>query len=233
MDPGEDVDLVAFDALGAEEDLVGDFAWDAEDAVDVAEDDVAGSDGDFADADGYLVVGDHAASERAVGGAVLVEDGEVLLEDLLGVADAAGDDGAADLLGLGGGGHDAAPEGCLGVLGGVPDDDALRLHVVEHLGAEGHFALDHAVGRGLDGEGLAADDHFVAEGHDVGGEVLVEEAVFAEDIIDASGVELLVAFAEFGDGDGEFVGGDVLAVFDELVELHETGFLGLFPHVLE
>ncbi len=229
--PGEDVHLGPFDPLGAQKHLVGDLAGDADDAVDVAHDDVARAHCHLADPHGHLVVRYHAAAKRSVRDAVLVENREVLLEYLLGVADAAGDHRAADALGDGGGGHDAAPETGLHVVGSVPHHDAVRLEVVQHLRAERHLALDHHVGGALHRERLTANDHLVAERHDLVREVLVEKAGLAHHVVHASRVELLEPFAELLHRNRELVRGDGLALRDKLVQLHQTGLLGLGPHV--
>ena len=173
-DPGEDVDFVLFDAFGAEENFVGNFARDANYAVNVAHDDVARAYRYLTDFDRRLVVRNHAAAERAVRDAVLVEDGELLLQYLLRVADAASDNRAANALRHGGRRHHSAPKRRLDVIGSIPDDNSVRLEVIEHLGAEGHLALDHDVRRGLHGERLAADDHIVSERHDLVRKVLVQ-----------------------------------------------------------
>ena len=231
MHPAEDVDLIALDALGAQEDVIRDLARDAENAVDVAEDDVAWTDRHLADADRHLIVRDHAAAERPVRGAVLVEHGELLLENLLRVANAARDDRAADALRDRRRRHDAAPEGRLGVFARVPHDDAVRLEVVQHLRAESHLALDHAVRGGLHAERLAADDHLVAERHDVRRQVLVQKTKLAHHVVDAARVELLVTLAEFLDRNRDLAVRDPLTVRDQLVEFHQSGLFGLRTHV--
>ena len=233
VDPREDVDLVALDALGAEQDVVGDLAGNAEYAVDVAKDDVARPHRHLADADRNLIMRNHTASERTVGDAVLVEQWEVLLKNLLRVADAAGNHRAAYALGDCGRRHDAAPERGLHVLGGVPDDDAVWLELVEHLRTESHLSLDHHVRRTLHRERLAADGHLVAKRHDVVRKVLVEKRQFAHDVVHAARVELLETLAKFLHRDREFVRWDVLALCDELVEFHQASFLGLGAHICE
>lgn len=83
----------------------------------------------------------------------------------------------------------------------VPHDDAFGFELVEHLRAEGHFALDHDIRGAFDGECLAAECHFVAQRHDVARQVLVKQRQFAHDVVDTARVELLVSFAEFLDRD--------------------------------
>ena len=230
-DPGEDIDFVLLDAFGGQKNLVCDFARNADDSIDVAHDDIAGADRDLADLDGRLVVRDHAAAERAVRDAVAVEHREVLLEDLLRVANAAGDDRAADSFRDGCSRHHAAPERGFDVGGRIPYDDTVGLKVVKHLGAERHFAFDHAVRRALHGERFAADDHFVPERHDVRRQVLVEKARFAHHVVDAAGVELLEALAEFLQGNRELVCRDILTLFDQAIKFHQSGLFGLCSHV--
>ena len=80
-------------------------------------------------------------------------------------------------------------------------------------------------------ERFAADDHFVAERHDLVRQVLVEKARLSHDVVDASGVELLETLAELLHRNREFVCRHALALRDELVEFHQSGLFGLGTHV--
>jgi hypothetical protein len=85
-DLAEDILLVLADLLGARQHISGDVARDADRAVAVREDHIAGAEHRVADFDRDLAVLGEAAAERAVGDAVFVVDGEGLFQDLFWVS---------------------------------------------------------------------------------------------------------------------------------------------------
>ena len=86
--------------VGEGEGFLHHLAGDDDDAVVVAEDEVAGVDDDFAAFDGDVVGGDDAAAHGVDGLDAGGEDGEVDVFDFGDVADETVDDGAAGAAGL-------------------------------------------------------------------------------------------------------------------------------------
>jgi hypothetical protein len=127
-------------------------------------------------------------------------------------------------LAFGGGGHDAAPERGFVVVAGVPDDERVFVEVVQHLRAETHLPTDEAVGGAFDCEGEAGDGVAIPEWNDVGGEGLLEQAAFAEHIVDGASVDPLEASKEFLDRHREGLAGNTLALGDQVFQLHHLGF---------
>ena len=85
--PTEDFLFVVDDLFGSLQHVVGDIARDGNHAVRIAQNHIARLDEDIADLDGDLVMRDETTAQAAVGTAVAVEDGEVLVQNLLGVPD--------------------------------------------------------------------------------------------------------------------------------------------------
>ena len=158
---------------------------------------------------------------------------QVLTENLFCVPYTATNDGSAYAMRLGCRCHDAAPQRGLRVFACIPYDNAAWLKVVQHLCAECHLALYHAIGSALDGECLTAHGHFILQRHDVIGKVLIQKAKLPQHIIDTASIQLFVARAKFLQRNGEFIVWNALAHFNKLVKLHQTRFNCFSWHVFQ
>src|SRR5882724_12686733 len=81
--PAENLFLVGFNFFGTKQNGLRQIVRYDHDSVDIADHHVPRTNNDITDFNGDLIVSNQTTSERAIGYAVLVEDGKIFLEDLV------------------------------------------------------------------------------------------------------------------------------------------------------
>ncbi len=187
------------DLLGPLEDFGGLGGGDADDAVFIGDDDVAGFDFDAGTLDGDVAGDAGEAADGAGGDDAAPVDGETERSNFFEIADAAINDDARHAAGLGGSGHQAADAGDVNAVLDDNDTDFAGVAVVDHgggfAGGEGGGGFFGGGGFDIDGDG-AADG---AGGDGAGPHVVGHEAALAGDLVDGVG--------DGGDGN-DFVAGE-------------------------
>ncbi len=139
-------------------------------------------------------MGNQAATQRSIGTAVFIINREILFKNLFGVTNSTVNTGCAHTHTMRGGGHNTSPERSSLIIGCVPHHKSICMHLIQHLGAEGHLTGDLDIRRTFDGKGYSSYNITLTQRTHISRQSLIQQTELPQNITNSTSIELFIAF---------------------------------------